>query len=173
MKRVGYLIFLGLVVAAFVIASCGGGTPPPPAEEAPVVEVVDTVKPEVPPPPPKPEPTMDEIQQSLRTIYFDFDKFNLRPDAKEDLDHNYEILKEYPNVMVQIQGHCDERGTVEYNLALGEKRASAAKDYLVGMGVNPDRLSTISYGEERPFNPAHNEAAWAQNRRDEFKIVSM
>jgi peptidoglycan-associated lipoprotein len=75
--------------------------------------------------------------------------------------------------MVQIQGHCDERGTVEYNLALGEKRASAAKDYLVGMGINPDRLSTISYGEERPANPGHNEAAWAQNRRDEFKIVSM
>ncbi len=173
MKRIGYLIFLGLVVAAFVIASCGGGTTPPPAEEAPVVEVVDTVKPEVPPPPPKPEPTMDEIQQSLRTIYFDFDKFNLRPDAKADLDKNYEILKEYPNVMVQIQGHCDERGTVEYNLALGEKRASAAKDYLVGMGVNPDRLSTISYGEERPANPGHNETAWAQNRRDEFKIVSM
>jgi peptidoglycan-associated lipoprotein len=173
MKRIGYLIFLGLVVAAFVIASCGGGTTPPPAEEAPIVEVVDTVKPEVPPPPPKPEPTMDEIQQSLRTIYFDFDKFSLRPDAKADLDKNYEILKEYPNVMVQIQGHCDERGTVEYNLALGEKRASAAKDYLVGMGVNPDRLSTISYGEERPANPGHNETAWAQNRRDEFKIVSM
>ncbi|MGD8922055.1 MAG: peptidoglycan-associated lipoprotein Pal, partial [Candidatus Zixiibacteriota bacterium] len=155
------------------IASCGGKETPPPAEEAPVVEVVDTVKPEVPPPPPKPEPTMDEIQQSLRTIYFDFDKFNLRPDAKADLDKNYEILQEYPNVMVQIQGHCDERGTVEYNLALGEKRASAAKDYLVGMGINPDRLSTISYGEERPANPGHNEAAWAQNRRDEFKIVSM
>jgi peptidoglycan-associated lipoprotein len=173
MKRAGYVIFLGLIAAAFIIASCGGKETPPPAEEAPVVEVVDTVKPEVPPPPPKPEPTMDEIQQSLRTIYFDFDKFNLRPDAKADLDKNYEILQEYPNVMVQIQGHCDERGTVEYNLALGEKRASAAKDYLVGMGINPDRLSTISYGEERPANPGHNEAAWAQNRRDEFKIVSM
>jgi peptidoglycan-associated lipoprotein len=105
-------------------------------------------------------------------VYFDFDKYNLRPDARTALDHDAEMLKEFPDAMIMLEGHCDERGTVEYNLSLGEKRAKAAKDYLVGLGISPDRLSIISYGKERPADPGHNEAAWAKNRRVEFRIIS-
>ncbi|RME26383.1 MAG: peptidoglycan-associated lipoprotein Pal, partial [Candidatus Zixiibacteriota bacterium] len=123
-----------------------------------------------PPPPPPPPPTLKESQ--LKTCYFDFDKYNLRPDAREALDFNAKLLKEFPDVMIQIEGHCDERGTVEYNLALGEKRARAAMEYLISQGIDAKRISIISYGKERPVDPGHNEAAWAKNRRCEFRIIS-
>lgn len=104
----------------------------------------------------------------LRTIYFDYDSFQLRPDALETLRYNADLLRQAPGVMVQIEGHCDERGTQEYNLALGEKRALAARQHLMNLGISGDRLITISYGEEDPVDPGHNEAAWAKNRRAEF-----
>ena len=171
MKRVGFLILLGLITTTFIVVGCGSKKAVPVQEEAPpVVAKVDTVKPEPPPPPPPPKPKLVEGQ--LMTIYFDFDKFNLRTDAKSNLDKNYQLLKEYPNAMIRIEGNCDERGTVEYNLSLGEKRANAARDYLVGLGIAANRLSTISYGEEKPVDPGHNEQAWAKNRRAEFRIVS-
>jgi len=81
------------------------------------------------------------------------------------LKGNADLLKKYHNVKIQIEGHCDERGTVEYNLALGERRANSTRTYLVSIGVSPERISTISYGKERPLDPAHNEEAWAKNRR--------
>ena len=81
------------------------------------------------------------------------------------LKENAELLKKYPKVKIQIEGHCDERGTNEYNLALGERRANSTKNYLVSLGISPDRISTISYGEEKPLDPGHNEEAWAKNRR--------
>jgi len=105
-------------------------------------------------------------------VYFDFDKYNLVDSAKQALDHNAMILKDNPNLMIRIEGHCDERGTIEYNLSLGEKRAAAAKKYLTDLGIDPGRLQTISYGKERPAVAGSNEAAWAKNRRDEFKIIS-
>jgi peptidoglycan-associated lipoprotein len=80
-------------------------------------------------------------------------------------------LEKNPGAVIRIEGNCDERGTVEYNLALGEKRAKAALDYLVKMGIDPSRISTVSYGKERPMDPGHTEAAWAKNRRDDFVIV--
>ncbi len=120
--------------------------------------------------PPPPPPTLKPSQ--LQTVYFDFDKFQLRADAKADLDANYALMMEFPDAMVQIEGHCDERGTTEYNMSLGEKRANAARDYLIGLGIAENRLSTISYGEERPAATGSNEAAWDKNRRAEFKIVS-
>ena len=98
-------------------------------------------------------------------VFFDFDKYNLKADARETLGKQAAWLKKYPSVTVEVEGHCDERGTREYNLALGERRANAAKDYLVALGIDPNRVSTISYGKERPVALGHNEVAWGQNRR--------
>lgn len=105
----------------------------------------------------------------LQRIHFDFDQYLLTDTAKGKLDKNARLLLAAPNVKVQIEGHCDERGSDEYNLALGEKRALATKNYLVSLGVAPSRMTTISYGEELPLDPAHTEEAWAKNRRAEFK----
>lgn len=104
----------------------------------------------------------------LSPVYFDFDSFALRSDALATLSRNAENLKNAPHLMVQIAGHCDERGTSEYNLALGEKRALAVREHLIRLGVSGDRLVTISYGEEQPADPGHGESAWAKNRRAEF-----
>ena len=101
-------------------------------------------------------------------IFFDFDKSDLRPEARTTLQQKSEILRQYPDIRVRIEGHADERGTVEYNLALGERRADSARTYLIDLGIDPDRLTTISYGEERPLAEGQNETAWQQNRRDEF-----
>ena len=101
----------------------------------------------------------------LKDIHFDFDKYDIRPGDAALLKENAALLNKYPNVKVQVEGHCDERGTVEYNLALGERRANHAKNYLVSLGISPARISTISYGKEKPLDPGHNEDAWARNRR--------
>lgn len=107
----------------------------------------------------------------MEKIYFDFDQFTLSAEARETLNDNAEYLKMNDNVQVVIEGHCDERGSDEYNLALGESRALAAKNYLVSLGISAKRLSVISYGEEKPAVSGANESAWAQNRRAEFKAV--
>lgn len=98
-------------------------------------------------------------------VFFDFDEYDLRQDARETLERQAIWLKQYPSVVVTVQGHTDERGTREYNLALGERRATAVKNYLVALGVDPRRIKTISYGKEVPFDPRSNEEAWALNRR--------
>ncbi len=116
----------------------------------------------VPPPPPP------VIHYSLGDVFFDFDKSELRTDAVAQLKTNANWLGEQAGRKVIIEGHCDERGTNEYNLALGERRANSAKDYIVNLGVEPARLKTVSYGEEKPFAQGHNEEAWAQNRRAHF-----
>ena len=107
----------------------------------------------------------------MHPIYFDFDRFNIRDDMKLVMEDNALFLLDHPEAMIDIQGNCDERGTNEYNLALGERRAKAARAYLVNLGVNPDRISTVSFGEERPLDPGQNEDAWAKNRRDDFVAV--
>jgi peptidoglycan-associated lipoprotein len=104
----------------------------------------------------------------LQKVYFDFDSNALRPDAIDILNKNGDKIKQVPNVKIQIEGHCDERGTQEYNLALGERRALAVRDYLVKVGVSGDRLLTISFGEEKPAVEGHDESAWGQNRRASF-----
>lgn len=101
-------------------------------------------------------------------IFFDFDSSALSDEAQEQLKKNAAWMEKNPLVNVTIQGHCDERGTDEYNLALGERRATAAKEYLITAGVNAGRLTAVSFGEEMPFDPGHNEEAWAKNRRDHF-----
>lgn len=108
----------------------------------------------------------------LKDIHFDFDKYDIRPREAEILKENAALLMKYPKVKIQVEGHCDERGTNEYNLALGERRANAAKKYLLSLGITTDQISSISYGEEKPLDTGHNEEAWARNRRGHFIILS-
>jgi peptidoglycan-associated lipoprotein len=103
-------------------------------------------------------------------IYFDFDKSNLKPEAQEVLKRKAEWLRKNPGESVIIEGHCDERGTNEYNLALGDRRAQSANNFLINLGIAKSRLTTISYGEERPADPQHNEEAWSKNRRNHFVL---
>ncbi|MDY6952400.1 MAG: peptidoglycan-associated lipoprotein Pal [Thermodesulfobacteriota bacterium] len=103
-------------------------------------------------------------------IYFEFDRSRLLPEGKEILRRNAKWLKAHPEVQVTIEGHCDERGTTEYNLALGDRRAQSAMTYLSDLGVVPQRLTTVSFGEEKPIDPGHSERAWAKNRRAQFVI---
>jgi len=111
-------------------------------------------------------------EAAMGKIYFDFDSFVLSQTARDTLNKNAEyLLKNNQSVRLQIEGNCDERGSDEYNLALGEKRAKAALNYLVTLGVRAERLSFISYGKEKPADPGHDEAAWAKNRRDEFVVI--
>ncbi len=107
----------------------------------------------------------------LEPIYFEFDQWSIREDQKEIMVKNSQWLQANPNAQVRLEGHCDERGTAEYNLALGQKRAEAAKAFLEALGISSQRLITISYGEERPFDPGHDEAAWAKNRRVDVLAV--
>lgn len=109
---------------------------------------------------------------ALETVYFDFDKSDLRQDARDTLSKNAEaLLKKVADAKIKIEGHCDERGSDEYNLALGDRRAKSVAKYLTTLGVKADRISTVSYGKEKPAVQGHDEAAWSKNRRAEFVIV--
>lgn len=119
---------------------------------------------------------MEELKKQLaqfntENIYFAFDRSDLTDDSKATLKKKADWLRDNPSYTVRVEGHCDERGTNDYNLALGQRRAHAAKTYLMALGISEGRILTISYGEERPANPGHNEEAWAQNRRDEFTAI--
>jgi len=111
------------------------------------------------------------LEGALQKIYFNFDSSNLSDEARSTLTKNADLLAKQPAVNIRVEGNCDERGSDEYNLALGERRAKAARDYLVNLGVKAERISVISYGEEKPADQGHDEAAWSKNRRDEFVIV--
>jgi len=111
-----------------------------------------------------------KVSFEQENIYFDFDKSNLKMDAQEILKRKAVYLKANPNDSLLIEGNCDERGTDEYNLALGDRRANSAKKFLVNLGIAESRIKTISYGEERPLDPGHNEAAWAKNRNCQFRL---
>jgi peptidoglycan-associated lipoprotein len=173
MKRRSQLVLLCLpLFAVLVLSGCSKhkevAEPAPPA--APVTE-----NPTPPPPAPAPaEPTPEQpnktVQDQLADVFFDYDSAELSSSAQSTLDANGKVLNDHADASLTIEGHCDERGTVEYNLALGDRRAQSAKDYLVRFGVPGTRLSTISYGEERPFADGHDEAAWAQNRRAHFVV---
>jgi peptidoglycan-associated lipoprotein len=123
------------------------------------------------PPPPEKAPEVnpyDLFLKEVRDAYFDFNKADIRADAREALTKTAEFLRNNPGVRATIEGHCDERGSTEYNLALGDRRAGAVKAYLVSLGISADRLSTVSFGKEKPFCNEHNEACWQQNRRGHF-----
>lgn len=105
-------------------------------------------------------------------VYFDFDRYNIRPDGAAIIQAKAAFMSQYPGVTSEIQGHCDERGTEVYNMALGDRRARSTYNYITSLGISGSRLSTVSYGEERPLDPGHNEAAWARNRRAQFMITA-
>jgi peptidoglycan-associated lipoprotein len=173
-------MLLLFAILAFSLAGCGcfiqaqnGEAPPPkPPEQQQVV--VEEKKQEVvvvtPPPPPPPVAPVAAVP-GLNSIYFDFDRYNIRPGDADILKRNLDWFKANGDTKVRIEGNCDERGTVEYNLALGQKRADSAKNYLTGLGVDAKMLDTISYGKERPVCTEHNEGCWSQNRRDAFVPV--
>jgi peptidoglycan-associated lipoprotein len=157
--------------------STAGGTAPtpnrPPTPPEPVRETT--------PIPPEPGITNDPLGGDLdainknspfQPVFFPLDSFEVDGTGQQALNTNAGILKKYPTWVITIEGHCDERGTAEYNLALGEKRALAAKTYLVSLGVPADRLRTVSYGKEFPFDPGHDEGAWSKNRRAHFVVTS-
>jgi peptidoglycan-associated lipoprotein len=110
--------------------------------------------------------------EMIKDIHFDFDKYNIRPNDAEILKENSALLMKYTTMKFQIEGHCDERGTDEYNLALGERRANSTKNYLISLGIDASRISTISYGEENPLDPGKSEEAWSKNRRAHFVVLS-
>jgi peptidoglycan-associated lipoprotein len=139
-------------------------TPAPPQQTTPPPAPVQTTPTPTPPSPPA------FSAADLQPVFFDLDSSTLRDDARAALDADAKLLRENGNVHIVIEGHCDERGTVEYNQALGERRAQAAKDYLVQAGIPESRMQTISYGKERPFDVGHDEAAWAKNRRAHFAL---
>lgn len=150
--------------------------PPPQTQEQPKVEKVEA------PVVQEPQLTEEEIflqksldqinrEKPLGTIYFDYDRAVVRDDARNILDGNSSWMKKFRTAKVLVEGHCDERGTEEYNLALGEKRAKAAQDYLLSTGVPADRLKIISYGKSQPLNPGHDESAWQMNRRAQFLVI--
>ena len=162
-KRWMYLALLFVIPALLFSVSCQkkvvDATPEPvaePKEEAPMKKEVPVYK--------APDVVMQE------DIYFDFDKSVLTPTAQDNLLRKAEWLRENPDATVTIEGHCDERGTNEYNLALGDRRAESAKSFLIDLGIDPMRLTTISYGEERPVDPRSMEEAWAKNRRGHFVV---
>ncbi|HMI69485.1 MAG TPA: peptidoglycan-associated lipoprotein Pal [Solirubrobacteraceae bacterium] len=136
-------------------------SPAAPAAPAPVAAAPEPVRPS-----PKEFVAID----ALKPIYFDFDKYDIRPGDRRILDANAQWLKEHANQLVLIEGHCDERGTNEYNLGLGDRRARATMNYLVGQGVQANRFTIVSYGEERPVCTEKNESCWQKNRRAAFLV---
>jgi peptidoglycan-associated lipoprotein len=182
MKKVIILSMVCLLIFAFAVsckpkAKQAPPPPPPQVKEQPKVEKVEQA-----PVVKKPELTEEEIfmaksleeinrQLPLRMIYFDYDKYAIREDAKPTLEANATWLRKFKTAKILIEGHCDERGTEDYNLALGEKRAKSAFDYLLSLGIAQDRLKTISYGKSQLQDMGHDEAAWQKNRRAQFTII--
>jgi peptidoglycan-associated lipoprotein len=146
--------------------------PEPVVEEEAPVEVVEEWQEEVPEAVEEYKPTIAELnaQGVLATVYFDFDKSDLTDETRATLRRNADWLKANGEYAVVIEGHCDERGTIEYNLALGQRRSQAVQDYLVNLGISADRMRNKSFGEEQPADPGHDEAAWSRNRRAVFVI---
>ena len=173
-----YLVVPLLVLTLFLVgcpkrpATTGAVAPAPSAPQAAPAPAPAPAPRPAPAPAPAPAPMVKPSEfapsPNLKAIYFDFDKYDIRPGDAKTLDGDAAWLKANPNNLVLIEGHCDERGTNEYNLALGEKRAKAAMNYLVAQGVQASRITIISYGKERPVCTEKTEACWAQNRRDNF-----
>ena len=157
--------------------------PPPPVTAAP-----EPTRPPAPPEPVREPPvqapapivedkmvsaSLDEINKNspMKPVFFDYDSSEIAGESQKVLESNAEVMKKYKSWVITIEGHCDERGTAEYNLALGERRAASARTYLVSLGIPADRLRVVSYGKEFPFDPGHNAEAWAKNRRDHFVVT--
>ena len=157
--------------------------PPPPPSAGTTTAPPELAAPISEPEPAAPQPvaedaiasgSIDEINRNspLKPVFFGFDESEVDTSGQRVLEANAEVLKKYPGWQISIEGHADERGTAEYNLALGERRAVAARNYLVSLGVAADRVKTVSYGKEFPFDPGHNEEAWSKNRRAHFVVTA-
>jgi peptidoglycan-associated lipoprotein len=183
-----------LIVMVAVVALLAGACQkkvPPVARPIPPPPPVTAAEPTKPPAPPEPvrEPpvtppapivedkmltaSLDEINKNspLKPVFFDYDSSDISAEGQQILQSNAEIMKRYKSWVITVEGHCDERGTAEYNLALGERRAVSARTYLVSLGIPAERVRIVSYGKEFPFDAGHNEAAWAKNRRDHFVVT--
>jgi peptidoglycan-associated lipoprotein len=164
------------VLVALGAAGCAkkkSATPPVPPAPTPQTETPTPVPTPTPTPaptpaPPTPQTDPAEVAKNLQVVYFEYDSFTLSDGARSALDANAKLLRSNPGLSVSLDGHCDERGTVEYNQALGQKRAEAVLQYLVDQGLSGDRFRAVSYGKERPVDEGHDESAWARNRRVEF-----
>jgi peptidoglycan-associated lipoprotein len=179
------------VVSVAAVAACGGKKPPvarpmpPPPAAAPApaprppAPPVPVAEPTIVPPEPVPEDaissaSLDDLNRNspLKPVFYELDSSDLNAASQKVLDENAAVLKKYSSWAVTVEGHCDERGTAEYNLALGERRAIAARAYLVSLGIAADRMRTVSYGKEFPFDPGHDESAFSKNRRAHFVITA-
>jgi peptidoglycan-associated lipoprotein len=186
---------VGVIVVLISLVYGCGRKPQPPVVTAPTPPTIAT-PPAVTTPPPAPPPqrveeslpvpaeplsedsianrSLDDLNRDspFRPVFFELDASDLDDQGRAVAQSNADLLKKYSTWVVTVEGHCDERGTAEYNLALGERRSVAVKTYLVSLGIAPDRIRTVSYGKEFPFDPGHNEEAWAKNRRAHFVITS-
>jgi peptidoglycan-associated lipoprotein len=190
LKRVSFYAVLVFIVALFMTAGCAkqdvvkkdeGIVPPPVVKQAEIPKsnevpsgqaaaTITSVPVNVQPM--QKVTSIERLQSALDKIYFNFDSAALSESARSVLTKNASALMNAPTAKIRIEGNCDERGSAEYNLALGERRAAAAQQYLVTLGVKPERLSIISYGEEKPAVQGNDEAAWVKNRRDEFVVIT-
>jgi peptidoglycan-associated lipoprotein len=167
------LLVAAMALIAVSVVGCAkkaAEAPPVPPPAPPVVQPSATPEPTAPSASETPVPVPSVTAGDFTDVFFDLDSYALRDDAKLALDKAAKLMRDKAGVNLTIEGHCDERGTVEYNQALGEKRANAARDYLVNAGVSAVRVQTLSYGKERPFAEGHDESAWAQNRRAHFVL---
>jgi peptidoglycan-associated lipoprotein len=176
----------GPIAVAAVLVLAAACSKKPAAKTTPEPTPVPATPTEVsgaPTPAPRPQPTqvpgpsilsepLSKLSGYLNPVFFDLDKADVRPDAKDTLGANAEFLRKYPTIKVTVEGHCDERGTREYNMALGQRRASSAKEYLISLGIDASRLTIVSYGKERPFCTEHNDACWQKNRRGQFTVTA-
>jgi peptidoglycan-associated lipoprotein len=181
-----FAVVLTVVVLA-ALSGCKSAAPPPPPGPAPTATPAPSpvVKEQQVKEPETETIVSEEVTKELpedlevlnargylEDVFFDTDRWDIKPEFREALTRNAAWLQKYPSVKILVEGHCDERNTREYNLALGERRAAAVRDYLVFLGIAPERISTRSYGEERPFATGHNEDAWKLNRRAHFVIIA-
>ena len=192
MRRNAKALMVLVLLLTIGVAACKDKAKPPVARPMPPPMVSNTSgDPTRPPDPPRPvaEPvivppmpvedtigskSIDDLNRDspLRPLFFELDSSDVSTDGQQVLQANAAVLKKYPGMQITIEGHCDERGTAEYNLALGERRALSAKNYLVSLGVPADKVKTVSYGKEFPFDAGHDDGAWAKNRRAHFVITA-
>jgi len=192
MRAARQIVLLIAIVSVIDAIACGGKKPPLARPAPPATSATTGNPPSRPPSPPEPvgEPTvvppepvrddaissasLDDLNKSspLKPVFFELDSSDLNSAGQKALDENAVLLKKYSSWTITVEGHCDERGTAEYNLALGERRAITARAYLVSLGIPADRLRTVSYGKEFPFDPGHDESAFSKNRRAHFVITA-
>jgi len=191
MRRNSTALIVFVVLLTVVVAACKGKAKPPVARPMPPPSASTTPTDTPPPAPPSPviEPpivppmpsediigskSLDDLNRDspLRPLFFELDSAEVSSAGQQVMQANAAVLKKYPAMQITIEGHCDERGTAEYNLALGERRALVAKNYLVSLGIPADKIKTVSYGKEFPFDPGHDDSAWQKNRRAHFVITA-